>query len=163
MAIPEAQLQTWANQGATDSAQRTHTSPRSALDAYKKWPAGVTYDAYLQGSYRNTTNIRGDSDVDLVAELTSVQYSNLTEAEKSFLKLEPAAYKWNDFRTDVIAALTEYYGGQFVDTSGKKSVKVLPNSGRLQADVVVTVTYRYYENTRVRAEGMTFWTLPDWQ
>jgi len=163
MAIPEAQLQTWANQGAIDSAQRTHISLRSALDAYKKWPTGVTYDTYLQGSYRNTTNIRGDSDVDLVAELTSVQYSNLTEAEKSLLKLEPAAYKGNDFRTDIISALTEYYGMQLVDTSGKKSIKVLPNSGRLKADVVVAVTYRYYENMRVRAEGMTFWTLPDWQ
>ena len=32
----------------------------------------MTYVSYLQGSYRNDTNIRGDSDVDLVLELNSV-------------------------------------------------------------------------------------------
>lgn len=163
MTISESQLTVWSNQGAIDAAQRTHTSLRSALDAYKKWPAGTAYDAYLQGSYRNTTNIRGDSDVDLVVELTSVNYSNLTDVEKSLLKLESATYKWNDFRSDVIAALIDYYGAQFVETSGSKSVKVLPNSGRLKADVVIAVTYNYYENLKVRAEGMTFWALPGWQ
>ncbi len=163
MTISESQLTIWSNQGATDSAQKTHSSLRNALDTYEKWPVDTTYDTYLQGSYRNTTNIRGDSDVDLVIELTSVSYSNLTDAEKALLKLGLASYKWNDFRNDVIAALIGYYGAQFVDTSGSKSVKVLPNSGRLKADVVVAANYKYYENLRVRAEGMTFWTLPSWQ
>ena len=85
MTIPQSQLQTWANQGATDAAERTHHSLKRALEAYKKWPDGVTYETYLQGSYLNSTNIRGDSDVDLVAELTSVFYSNLTQAEKAHL------------------------------------------------------------------------------
>lgn len=158
MAIPVSQLETWANQGATDAAQRTHASIRNALDAYKKWPANVIYDPYLQGSYRNTTNIRGDSDVDLVVELNSAFYSNLTDIEKSTLRLESAEYQWENFRQDLIAALTNYYGPQFINTSGSKSIKVLPNSGRLKADVVVAVNYRYYENMQVRSEGMTLWT-----
>jgi len=133
-----------------------------ALSRYN-WPSGVTYEPYLQGSYRNSTNIRGDSDVDLVVELTSVHYSNLTEAEKSLLGITLAAYDWQGFRNDVIAALTNYYGSQYVDTSGSKSIKVLPNSGRLKADVVVAVTYRHYVKTKLIAEGITFWTLPGWQ
>ncbi|MBW4626925.1 MAG: hypothetical protein KME49_15835 [Brasilonema octagenarum HA4186-MV1] len=61
MAISESQLQTWSNQGATVSAQQTHTSIRNALSNYQ-WISSVRYDAYLQGSYRNSTNVRGDSE-----------------------------------------------------------------------------------------------------
>ncbi|MBD1853194.1 nucleotidyltransferase [Cyanobacteria bacterium FACHB-502] len=158
MSISESQLKTWSNQGATVSAQNTHHSVRNALERYQ-WPANVSYISYLQGSYRNFTNVRGDSDVDLVVELTSVFYSSLTVEEKSQLGLIPAEYSWSAFRQDVIAALSQCYGSQYVDTSGGKSVKLLPNSGRLKADVVVAATYRHYEKMQL-VEGMTFWTVP---
>jgi hypothetical protein len=157
MPIPEAQLQTWSNQGATVTAQATHTSIRNALSSYN-WPQGVKYEPYLQGSYRNSTNTRGDSDVDLVAELTSTFYSNLTDDEKSSLGIQRANYGWSDFRRDVIAALIGYYGTQLVDTTGSKSVKVLPAGGRLKADVVIAASYQYYSNRRLEAAGITFWT-----
>lgn len=163
MTIPESQLQTWANIGATVTSQQTHESIRNALNSYKGWTSGVTFETYLQGSYRNSTNIRGDSDVDLVVELTSVYYSNLTEEEKVKLNWETASYKWSDFRSQVIDALNFYYGSAFIDTTGSKSVKVLPNSGRLKADVVVSANYKYYENSRVRAEGITLFTQPGWE
>ena len=57
MSIPKLQLQTWSNIGATDLPQKTHTSIRNALDTYKGWQESISYDAYLQGSCRNTTNI----------------------------------------------------------------------------------------------------------
>lgn len=159
MGIPESQLQTWSNQGATVTAQNTHASIRNALSKYS-WPTSTAYDTYLQGSYKNFTNIYGNSDVDLVVELTSVFWSNLTELEKQSLGWTPATYNWNEFRRDVINALTGYYGNQLVDTSGRKSIKVLPDNGRIKADVVVCGTYRFYENTRIRAEGITFFTCP---
>ncbi|MBN3945014.1 MAG: nucleotidyltransferase [Nostoc sp. NMS7] len=159
MTISESQLQIWSNQGATKSSQQTHNSIRNALSRYQ-WPSNVTYNAYLQGSYRNSTNIRADSDVDIVIELTSVFYSNLTDAEKNQLGIIPATYDWFAFRQNVITALCNYYGSQYVDTSGSKSIKLLPNSGRIRADVVVAVTYKHYEAMRLVAEGMTFWTVP---
>jgi hypothetical protein len=55
-----------------------------------------------------------------------------------------ASYGWDDLRNDVIQALNSYYGKSFVDTSGNKSIKVLPNSGRLRADVVPVISYRKY-------------------
>jgi len=163
MAIPEDQLTTWANQGASDAAQRTYTSVKAAIDAYEGWPSGVTHDHYLQGSYRNSTNIYGNSDVDVVVQLTSTFYhSTLEENQQAALKFERAKYSLSQFRTDVIAALTKYYGSQLVDTSGSKSIKVLPASGRLKADVVVAATYkRYRSDLTLEAEGITFWTIPD--
>jgi hypothetical protein len=77
MSVPESQLQTWSNQGAITTAQSTHTSIRNALSAYN-WPVDVSYNIYLQGSYRNSTNFRGDSDEDVIVEVTSVYWSNLT-------------------------------------------------------------------------------------
>ena len=159
MGIPESQLQTWSNQGATITAQNTHDSIRNALSRYS-WPAGVSYDPYLQGSYKNFTNIYGNSDVDLVVELNSVFWSNLTEAEQQSLGWTPATYNLDNFRQDVINALTSYYGSQLIDTIGRKSVKVLPDNGRLKADVVICGTYRFYEEMRIREEGITLFTHP---
>ena len=38
------------------------------MDAYN-WPADVKFEVFLQGSYKNDTNLGGDSDVDLVVRL----------------------------------------------------------------------------------------------
>jgi hypothetical protein len=156
MSIPEAQLLVWSNQGAVVTAQNTHNSVRKALESYR-WPDGVRYDPYLQGSYRNSTNIYGNSDVDIVVELTSVFWSNLTEEEKSKLGWQEAAYNVGQFRNDVISSLTNYYGNALLDISGDKSIKLLPDSGRLKADIVVGGNYCYYENQKIRAEGIIFW------
>ncbi|HOK94963.1 MAG TPA: nucleotidyltransferase [Anaerohalosphaeraceae bacterium] len=78
MAIPESQLETWAKQGAITTAKSTADSVKNALNSYNNWPNGIDFEVYLQGSYKNDTNIRGDSDVDIVAQLNSTFYSNLS-------------------------------------------------------------------------------------
>jgi len=157
MTISESQLETWSHLGGIDAAQNTHTAIRYALKQHS-WGSGVSYDDYLQGSYRNSTNIYGNSDVDLVVELTSTFYHNeMTETQKSALGFSPASYSLSNFREDVISALRNHFGSTYVDTAGSKSIKVLPNNGRLKGDVVVAATYRYYEDTRLIAEGITFW------
>jgi len=163
MPIPEYQLQTWSNVGATDSSRNTHLSVRNAIDTFTNWQAdNVSYDMYLSGSYGNTTNIYGNSDVDLVVEINSIQYSNLTQEQKAILGKTSAAYSWVKFRQDIIKALVNYYGANYIDTTGKKAIKVLPANGRQKADVIVAASYLYYyENLTVRENGITFWTQPD--
>lgn len=157
MAISESQLEKWSHQGATTTAALTHKSIRAALAKYT-WPTGMTYDAYLQGSYPNATNIRGNSDVDLVVETSAVFYSNLTEAERATLKLDKGFFSWTDFRAEVLKALQEYYGTDMVDSTGDKCIKVMPSENRLTADVIPCVEYRRYEDLKVIAIGMTFWS-----
>lgn len=158
MSIPESQLQTWTDQGSVTNSSNTHTVLRNALAAHK-WPNGMNYTDYLQGSYANTTNIRGDSDVDVVIEDISIFYNNLTAEEKNSLELYPGKHSFDDFRKEVITALVSYYGSRYVDTSGANSIKVLPSesSNRLYADVVVCTSYKRYDSLRVIAEGITFW------
>jgi hypothetical protein len=163
MTISESQLKNWANQGGTTAAEDTHKSIRYALRQYN-WPNGVEYEDYLQGSYRNFTNIYVNSDVDLVVELVSTFYHNpIDEASIKAIGFSAATYEWGRFRQDVINALIAYYGSQYIDTSGGKSVKVLPNNGRLKGDVVVAAKYKYYDGARLVAEGITFWNTKNGQ
>ncbi len=162
MAIPESQLEAWSHQGAVTTSKATADSIKNALNAYNNWPEGIDFEVYLQGSYKNDTNIRGDSDVDVVAQLNSTFYSNLSEDQKRTLGLSPASYSWSNFRSDVLKVLKDYYGQSQI-TEGNKSIKIKANNGRLPADVVVCSQYRRYKTVSSDdfVEGMCFWTRND--
>jgi len=159
MSIPESQLETWSHQGAVKTAKATHESIRNALDSYK-WPNEVDCKPYLQGSYKNDTNIFGDMDVDVVVQLNSLFYSNLSEEQRRNLGLYPASYGWTDFRLDILKALREYYDPKTI-AEGNKSIKL--KATPQPADVVVCVQYREYRSLNIDdyTEGMTFWTKND--
>lgn len=153
MPIPHSQLETWSHQGPITSSSNTYQSIRSALEhgnsPISSMISSGSVKVYLQGSYANDTNIRGDSDVDVVVELTDAFHSNKYQLTPQELQLHDqvystASYGWDDLRNDVIQALNSYYGTSFIDTSGNKSIKVLPNNGRLRADVVPVISYRKY-------------------
>lgn len=156
MAIPEVQLETWSHQGAVATAKATHESIRTALSQYDGWPDGINYEVYLQGSYKNDTNIRGDSDVDVVVQLNSALRSNLTEEQTKHLGLTAASYRWQGFREDAMKALSNRFGWAKVQI-GKKSLKV--RTSYLPADAVVCIQYRRYRtlNHQDYIEGMTFY------
>lgn len=159
MSISESQLETWSHQGAVTTAKLTADSLKTALDSLKNWPEGVAYEVYLQGSYKNATNIRGNSDVDVVAQLTSAFYNNLLVEQRKILGLTDTYYQWEQFKSDVLKSLRNYYGWPNV-TEGNKSIKVKGGNGRMSADVVVCATYRKYYRVESHAyvEGMCFWT-----
>ena len=168
MSIPESQLETWSHQGAITTAKATHESIRKALDSSEKL-SQIEYEVYLQGSYRNNTNIRGDSDVDIVVQLNSAfQYdiTALTESERKLFKqsYSNATYLLRNFRSDVLDALKAYYDVSAI-LMGNKSLKISGGSGRLSADVVVCLQYRKYQTFRSifnepqYIEGIIFYTL----
>lgn len=166
MPINESQLQTWSNAPASTKIQFTHEQIRKALNASTALQAR-NYEVYLQGSYANSTNIRMDSDVDVVVQLNSTfnhDISKLTSTEQQlFHQVFPnASYHWSDFRQDVINALTNYFGSGSVKP-GSKSIKILGNEYRVNADVVPCLQHRQYQsfnswNHGDFVEGMKFWT-----
>ncbi len=101
MAIPESQLATWSNPGASTTAKSTREAVERVL---KRHGPEKDFDVYLQGSYRNSTNIYGDSDVDVVVQLNSTfQYeiSHLdTGQQQAFHRAYPtkASYLWQDLQ-----------------------------------------------------------------
>jgi len=152
------------------AAKDTHESIRRAICQHS-FSAGVTYDTYLQGSYRNSTNIIRDSDVDLVVELTSsfcydVSALSYEDACRFEMTHFAASYHWSDFLSEVYLVLSASYGADLVQR-GHKSIKVAKgNSNRLNADVLVCMTHRKYLSypqygSPRYVEGITFLALPE--
>ena len=147
MPIPESQLDTWSNRGAQATAKKTHEHIQKTI-ANSEFITRKTVDTYLQGSYRNTTNIYGNSDVDIVAENKATFFYNIDllsqlERERFHAAIGDSTYSWSTYRTELINALRNAYGWN-VDESAKRCVKIEGSSGRLDADVVVAFPYRVY-------------------
>lgn len=148
MTITESQLDTWSKRPDPGPSAATYQRIRSVLEG--AWQlAGRSVEIYLQGSYGNDTNTRADSDVDVVAELTSTFHSDTTNLPPGDLARYqsdriPATYHWDEYLEDVIDALRDAFGASAVDTSGNKSIKVARAAGRLPVDVVPAMHYRRY-------------------
>ncbi len=152
MPILESQLTTWSHQGAVTTAKLTNASVRYALERdtspLKTKLSSNSVEVYLQGSYKNDTNIRSDSDVDVVVQLNSVWGRDLSalpqEQVDHYLRTHSTAtYQWEHFRADVLKALRAHYGAAAVK-QGNKAIKIVGASGRLPADVVPAVQFRNY-------------------
>lgn len=147
MAIPESQLTTWSRQGTTDSASVFYERIRIALknDAALR---NRNFEVFLQGSYRNSTNIRGDSDVDVVAMLTDTympEYGALDAYTRGVVegRASSATYSLTDFRRDVSSAIRRTFPTHNI-TEGGKSIKIPRTSNNIPADVVPCLEYRLY-------------------
>jgi hypothetical protein len=170
MVISETQLETWSNQGATATAKATHESIRNALSATTSPIRNLNYEVYLQGSYKNSTNIRGDSDVDIVVQLNSSFQPNITSLSEDEINhfrqsYDDASYLWNDFRRDVLQALEAHYTATII-SEGNKSLKVGGGSGRLPADVIASLQYRKFKrflstSDQEYIEGIAFYSRND--
>lgn len=147
MGIPESQLQTWSHQGATASASAIYERVRTALQTDPVLSVR-SFDVFLQGSYRNSTNIRGDSDVDVVVKLNETympDYSRLDAYTRSVVEgnAQPATYTFADFRRDVSNAIHRAFPNHSV-AEGGKSIKIPRTANNIPADVVPCLEYRLY-------------------
>jgi len=165
MVISNKQLETWAHQGSITASKSSHESIRACLSKYY-FPEGVTYDDYLQGSYRNSTNIFGDSDVDLVVELTSAYRYNIDkltqEENKKFLERSNSEYSLFDFKKDILNALRENYDNSNIE-EGSKSIKLKKDSVSIDTDIVVSMKYRYFFSLDNYVEGISFYSNKDYR
>lgn len=173
MSIPERQLDSWSNQGAVTTAKSTHQSVRTALSANSspiqdRLSSGKV-EVYLQGSYKNSTNVRADSDVDIIVQLNSTWGRDLSaldsdERQRYDAAYSSATYLWDHFRSDVLAALRAYYDASAI-TEGSKAIRLEAGSSRLAADIVPALLYRHYRYFRGTTDqsytgGIKFYERP---
>jgi hypothetical protein len=168
VAIPEGQLETWSHQGPTTQFTSTYESIRNVLwDATSPY-ATRGFSVFLQGSYKNDTNVYGDSDVDIVICTDAVYYSdtsNLSAGQKQRFEgnFVPAQYALSDFKNDVVGWLNKKYPNAV--SVGNKAVYIEGNAGRRDADVVIAAEFRRYygypaQGTPTYETGLCFFT-PD--
>jgi hypothetical protein len=163
--IPENQLVTWSNQGGTQNSIAAHKSIRFALEALDSLIHDRDFEIFLQGSYKNSTNIRADSDVDVVVQSNEVFYKDLSRipADQQAAQQRsygPGGHNAQDWRRDVEAALRKKFGNALKAGSGK-AFHVITGPGNMTADVLPAVlyknyTYFYATNNEGFDEGLEF-------
>jgi hypothetical protein len=104
-------------------------------------------EIFVQGSYANGTNIKANSDVDLVIQLPmpfeeNLDELNAEERERFFQHYGFSEYGWEDFREDVIASLRRSF---FVRVGNRCiTVKDWDSLVRIPADLLIAIEYRRY-------------------
>lgn len=148
MPIPESQLNTWAKQGPTATPRSTYERVRVALDSAPRL-RGRVKEIFLQGSYRNDTNVHGDSDVDVVIRLDETLVGDTSQlpplqALQEAYSFVPARYTYEQFRQDVHLALKDAFPRHNI-VQGGKSIKVPREACGTPADVVPCIVHRRYK------------------
>jgi len=153
--IPGSILNSWSYHHSGKASIQAHTSIRKALEDYTLQAKGFKYNIFLQGSYKNGTNLHRHSDVDVVVQLAvklqpqvaTLSNSQLMNDQSHKLIFE----RWRLFRSHVLKALRAKYGNGAVVAAKRKCIKVEKGEIHASADVVVAVKY---------GAGLAFY-LPD--
>ena len=152
MPISERTLSRWSHHQAATAFTQSHLPIRAALDAYR-WPSDMNYEVFLQGSYKNDTNLGRESDVDVVVRLSHRLRPRVAKLSGQQLQGDAShqgAYQqWKSFRDHALKAMRARFGN--AAHSGRKTLKV--PKGRIPADADLVVTLRF-------REGIAFY-LPD--
>ena len=115
---------------------------RQALDAHQGL-SKFKYEVFLQGSYKNDTNLGGDSDVDVVVRLSSKLKPAVATLTGEQLQQDGSHrfvyQQWKSFRDEALKALRAKFGK--AAKSGRKTLKVPKGKIPADADLVVTVSH----------------------
>ena len=152
MPIPESTLAQWSHHQSAKASKQAHVSIRKALAAHNR-PSEVGYEVFLRGSYKNGTNLRRDSDVDVVVRLAYKLKPTVAALSGEQLQEnashEVAYRQWQSFRRHALKAMRDQYGD--AATSGRKTIKLAKGEIQVDADLVITLSYK---------DGIGFY-LPD--
>jgi hypothetical protein len=103
---------------------------------------------FTQGSYRNNTNVKSDSDVDVGILCFDTFFHVFPEGynQESF-GITPATYHYEQFKNEIGEALISYFGSGAV-YRGNKAFDVHETSYHVEADVAA-----FFEHRRYLADG----------
>jgi Nucleotidyltransferase domain len=142
----EAEFREWSKPPTATEDQRCTNAESVVRNAIRSYAPFATrnIEVFAQGSYRNGTNVRTDSDVDICVRCTDVCFTTVPAGySDSSFGLVDATYTYAEFKDDVGKALNGYLGASAV-SRGKKAFDLHENTYRVDADVVPTFEHRLY-------------------
>jgi len=160
MPVDQYNIERWGrapSEGEEARCQRTVDGIRGLIEERY----GGAVDVYLQGSYRNRTNVKQDSDVDIVAEHTGYFFadtSSLTEEDRRRYDASRVAadYEFSSFKNDLHSVLANRFGAAMVEQKNK-CIRINKNEYRVNADVVACYQYKRFAAFEVvEAQGIAF-------
>jgi len=127
---------------------RAERMVREAINSHAEF-RGVQKQIYAKGSYANNTNVRLDSDVDVVVQCDELFYYDFAPGVAASSSTTIAGYTgvWTPdaWRTEVCAALINHFGPSGVDHSGNVAILIRERPGsRPSTDVVPSFQYRMH-------------------
>ncbi len=139
---------------------------QNAEDAIKKAIAAdprlstMNITVFPQGSYRNRTNVRQNSDVDICVRLNSTFFEDYPAGTtRETFGNSPGTTSFSDYKGWVGAALENYFGEKSV-RRGDKAFNIRENTYRVDSDVVATFEHRRYgirkDGTHYHLSGIGF-------
>src|SRR3989338_340465 len=107
--ISENQLEVWASAPSEREEVKCQTAV-SQIKGCVERAYGQQVTIFLQGSYKNRTNVKRDSDVDIVVRFNDAYFANtslLNEAEKQKYEQTriPASVTFSDFKSNIYRIL----------------------------------------------------------
>lgn len=142
----ESDFRNWAKPSSDTEQQKCDNAVQMVRDAINRDGvlSGKAIEVFAQGSYRNNTNVRQDSDVDICVMLKDVFFYNLPAGKlKGDFKISDASYTYAEFKNSVDKALVNKFGRKEV-SRGNKAFDVNANTYRVDADVVACLEHRRY-------------------
>ena len=109
---------------------------------------------FSQGSYRNNTNVRADSDVDIGILCFDTFFHDFPDGyNRDNFDISPATYHYEEFKKDVGEALVSYFGSGAV-SRGNKAFDVHKTSYHVEADVAPFFEHRRYSENGKYTSGV---------
>lgn len=149
----DALLSSWIKPSSEDEQVQQDRAQRMVRTAIAQSTSIDMADVliYLKGSYPNNTNVRRDSDVDVVVEQNGCRYYDYLDRQ-SHPENHPTGYTgpWRTpaaWRAAVTEALVDYFGSSSVDATGRVALNIAAVPGsRPSADIVPSFDYIRYDD-----------------
>lgn len=143
----------WAKPSSDTEQQKCDNAIRMIRDAINgdSVLSNKNIDVFAQGSYRNNTNVRQDSDVDVcvcLMDVCFVDYSMCDTLSNQTVGLSSLDYTYCEFKSAVEKALVAKFGRSSVKR-GNKAFDIHATTYRVDADVVPCFEHRRYTGQRL--------------
>jgi hypothetical protein len=161
----ESTFASWAGPPSDTQKEKSENAERMIRKAVEQDAAlsRRSVRVFTQGSYRNNTNVKQESDVDIgvcCEDLINPDYTFVPDVGDSDVGLVDSSYSAAQFKNDLERALRAYFGPSNV-SRGSKAFDIHANSYRTDADVVACIEHRRYtrgtDDRLYRTTGVAIW------
>ncbi len=152
----EEAFNSWSQPPAKTEQERCENAEkaiRKAIEASDKLKY-KDIKIFAQGSYRNNTNVRKESDVDIGILCHNTFFFDLPSgATREQFGITPSTYSYKEFKNDVQDALVSYFGASAVKR-GNKAFDIHENSYHVDSDVAPFFEHRRYNSSGGYSSGV---------
>lgn len=152
----ESTFSAWAQPPGQTEQQRCANAEQAIKNAIKGSTIlrGRDVQVFTQGSYRNNTNVKKESDVDVAVVCYNVFFSDLPSGKTwNDFGITDGNYNYAQFKKEVGQALVSYFGSGSV-TPGNKAFNIRANSYHVDADVAPFFEHRRYQGNGTYLSGV---------